>query len=390
MDKLDLIYLCSTLYLINYLFHYFIVKGPYNHVHFDLIPFFVLFLTKNLNVIHTDYTILKVALLISLIFQCAFTVSGKRVKRELHLFVNILSSIGVVILFVIRVNLPLVLLNALLIVVGASLLIIHLQIFRITQSKENKNTLEIGFVGFFGVLALGIGNTSFNLIMGLTILLFHKISELYNYGHLYRAIQENLAIRLSDLEMRFDRTVEFEAKKRTAIMADKVEYIREKSQKDPLSKAYNRHGITSEINSLINDSSVKIFSIAIFDIDFFKTINDTKGHVIGDECIKFLSYTFMSNNRKTDVLGRYGGDEFILLMPHINAPAAIEICDRLRKEVFQKSSPKFSISMGIAAYPYDGRTFTELIESADKSMYHAKENGKNRVSYTGNVPLLKK
>ena len=128
----------------------------------------------------------------------------------------------------------------------------------------------------------------------------------------------------------------------------------------------------------------------MFDIDFFKTINDTRGHAIGDECIKFLAYTFMSNNRKTDMLGRFGGDEFILLMPHVNAPAAMEICDRLRLQVVQKSNPKFTISMGVATFPFDGRTFSELLESADQGLYRAKETGKNKVSYTGKVPILKK
>ena len=95
-------------------------------------------------------------------------------------------------------------------------------------------------------------------------------------------------------------------------------------------------------------------------------------------------------NRKTDLLGRYGGDEFILLMPHVNAPAAMEICDRLRIEVMQKSAPKFTISMGVATYPYDGKSFTTLLEVADLGLYKAKEDGKNKVAYKGNVPLIKK
>jgi diguanylate cyclase (GGDEF)-like protein len=190
---------------------------------------------------------------------------------------------------------------------------------------------------------------------------------------------------LTELENRFERTVEFEAKKRTSVMADKIEHIREKSQKDPMTKALNRHGLTSEINNLIRDPAIKIFSIAIFDIDHFKGINDTKGHIVGDECLKFLSYTFMINNRKTDMLGRYGGDEFILIMPHINAPAALEICERMRGVIQSKSIPKFTISMGVATYPYDGRVFTSLLEVADKGLYKAKEGGRNRVAYDGNV-----
>lgn len=389
MDHFNLIFLCGSLYLVNYIFQYFVIKST-PRCNFDLIVFLTLLVTSKMDIIHTEYTVLKLTLVLILTLQIVFKMIDKNLKREQVLFINLIGTAAAISFFALKLQLPLVLLNGLLIVVSASLMIIELQFFRLSQEKIKKNTVEVSFIGFFAALALGLGSSPFNLFMGLVVLALYKISELYHFRQEYDHQQFMLTTRLNDLELRFDRTVEFEAKKRTAIMADKVEYIREKSQKDPLSKAYNRHGITSEINSLINDSSVKIFSIALFDIDFFKAINDTKGHVIGDECIKFLSYVFMANNRKTDILGRYGGDEFILLMPHVNAPAAIEICDRLRKEVAQKSSPKFSISMGIATFPYDGRTFTELLESADKSLYHAKENGKNRVSYIGNVPILKK
>ena len=389
MDHFNLIFLCGSLYLVNYIFQYFVIKST-PRCNFDLIVFLTLLVTSKMDIIHTEYTVLKLTLVLILTLQIVFKMIDKNLKREQVLFINLIGTVAAISFFALKLQLPLVLLNGLLIVVSASLMIIELQFFRLSQEKIKKNTVEVSFIGFFAALALGLGSSPFNLFMGLVVLALFKISELYHFRQEYDHQQFMLTTRLNDLELRFDRTVEFEAKKRTAIMADKVEYIREKSQKDPLSKAYNRHGITSEINSLINDSSVKIFSIALFDIDFFKAINDTKGHVIGDECIKFLSYVFMANNRKTDILGRYGGDEFILLMPHVNAPAAIEICDRLRKEVAQKSSPKFSISMGIATFPYDGRTFTELLESADKSLYHAKENGKNKVSYIGNVPILKK
>lgn len=389
MDHFNLIFLCGSLYLVNYIFQYFVIIST-PRCNFDLIVFLTLLVTSKMDIIHTEYTVLKLTLVLILTLQIVFKMIDKNLKREQVLFINLIGTAAAISFFALKLQLPLVLLNGLLIVVSASLMIIELQFFRLSQEKIKKNTVEVSFIGFFAALALGLGSSPFNLFMGLVVLALYKISELYHFRQEYDHQQFMLTTRLNDLELRFDRTVEFEAKKRTAIMADKVEYIREKSQKDPLSKAYNRHGITSEINSLINDSSVKIFSIALFDIDFFKAINDTKGHVIGDECIKFLSYVFMANNRKTDILGRYGGDEFILLMPHVNAPAAIEICDRLRKEIAQKSSPKFSISMGIATFPYDGRTFTELLESADKSLYHAKENGKNKVSYIGNVPILKK
>ncbi len=390
MEKIAFIQISTSLFLLNFFFHYAIIKNKDKTAMLDLIPFLVLIGTSKLDVIHTEFTIYKIALFTTLILKSWFYLSGKNITRDIYVIISLITSVSLISGIAFKINLPVVLINALLIVSCVSVLIIKVMYFNSSHSKNDKEIVEIGFIGFVGALALGIGNSSYNLYMGLAVMIIFQMSEIAISLKHYASQTLDVKGRLNDLEERFERTVEFEAKKRTAIMADKVEYIREKSQKDPLSKAFNRNGITNEINALINDSSIKIFSIALFDIDFFKSINDTKGHVVGDECIKFLSYLFMSNNRKTDLLGRYGGDEFILLMPHVNAPAAIEICDRLRKEVSIKSSPKFSISMGIATYPYDGRTFTELLEAADKSLYHAKESGRNKVSYIGSVPIIKK
>jgi GGDEF domain-containing protein len=114
--------------------------------------------------------------------------------------------------------------------------------------------------------------------------------------------------RLKDLDERFERSVDFATKRRTSHMNEKIDEIKEQAQKDPMTKALNRQGLVVEINRLINDSNSKIFSIALIDLDEFKAINDTKGHIVGDDCLKFLSYTIMVTNRKIDMIGRYGGD----------------------------------------------------------------------------------
>jgi len=257
--------------------------------------------------------------------------------------------------------------------------------YRQSPSKLSKELLEVKTIGFIGILFLSLASSYYLITTAIGIIILHQIADIIVITKHDISERQSVKLRLQELEHRFDRSVEFEAKKRTSVMADKVEHIREKSQKDPMTKALNRHGLTSEINNLIRDTSVKMFSIALFDIDYFKSINDTKGHIVGDECLKFLSYTFMINNRKIDMLGRYGGDEFILIMPHMNAPAALEVCDRMRAIIQNKSVPTFTISIGIATYPYDGRSLTALLEVADKGLYKAKEGGRNRVAYDGNV-----
>jgi len=257
--------------------------------------------------------------------------------------------------------------------------------YKKSPTKLAKELLEVKVIGFIGIILLSLASSYYLISTAIGIIILYQVADIIIITKHDINERSTLTQRLQELEYRFDRSVEFEAKKRTSVMADKVEHIREKSQRDPMTKALNRHGLTSEINNLIRDTSVKIFSIALFDIDYFKSINDTKGHIVGDECLKFLSYTFMVNNRKIDMLGRYGGDEFILILPHVNAPVALEICDRMRSIIQTKSVPAFTISTGISTYPYDGRAFTSLLEVADKGLYKAKENGRNRVAYEGNV-----
>ena len=257
--------------------------------------------------------------------------------------------------------------------------------YRQSPNKLSKELLEVKTIGFIGIIFLSLASSYYLISTAIGIIILYQIADIVVITKHDTNERLSFKTRLQELEHRFDRSVEFEAKKRTSVMADKVEHIREKSQKDPMTKALNRHGLTSEINNLIRDTNVKIFSIALFDIDYFKSINDTKGHIVGDECLKFLSYTFMINNRKIDMLGRYGGDEFILILPHMNAPAALEVCDRMRTLIQNKSTPTFTISIGVSTYPYDGRAFTALLEVADKGLYKAKESGRNRVAYDGNV-----
>ncbi len=390
MDKLDLITLSAALFLVNFLFHFYISRSSISVNLADLIPFIVMVGTSKLDVLHTDYTIFKIALIACLLYKVVLYLLGHRIQPNTVLLFDGVIALVLVALLLSKTVFPLVLINAGLIVVSTFIIIIKIKTLNTSNSKHNKEIVEIGFLSYIGAIVLSLGNTHFNLFMGLAVIVLYQASELTIALKYYRSASDNTGLRLNSLEQKFERTVEFEAKKRTAHMTDKVEYIREKSQQDPMTKALNRQGIVTEINAAITDTNVKIFTIAILDIDYFKSINDSKGHVVGDECLKFLSHTFMNHNRKTDFFGRYGGDEFILLMPHVNAPAALEICDRIRNEIAVKSSPKFSISMGIASYPYDGRTFTDLVEVADKGLYLSKDKGRNRVSYAGFVPILKK
>ncbi|OJV65686.1 MAG: hypothetical protein BGO41_07575 [Clostridiales bacterium 38-18] len=390
MQHINLMFLLASLLFTNFVYHLAFTNKKNIAFLTDLIPFATIWMTSLMPLHMSSFTILKLSLIFSIGGRLAFERLKMIASKDYLLVYNLIATAILLTIAIKPILIPILFINILTAFVFSLEIIAKLQTNNVERSLYTKETMEVGFIGWVGGISLSLGSSMFNQNLGVSVIIIAVIAHLALEAKHSRKAIESTDDRLLELENKFERSVEYEAKKRTAQLADKVEYIKEKSQKDPLTKAYNRNGILNEMNGLINDSSVKIFSIALFDIDFFKAINDTKGHIIGDECLKFLSYTFMTHNRKTDILGRYGGDEFILLMPHINAPAAIEICDRLRKEIVVKSSPKFSISMGIASYPYDGRSFNELLENADKSLYKAKELGKNRVSYEGNVPILKK
>lgn len=123
-------------------------------------------------------------------------------------------------------------------------------------------------------------------------------------------------------------------------------------------------------------------SIIMFDLDHFKSVNDKFGHQTGDEVLKKVCSIVKNSIRKDDVCGRYGGEEFIVLLPSTGLSKAAEIAERLRAsieaaKVLGDKTP-VTISMGIAAYPEHGEWKQELIEKVDQALYIAKESGRNR------------
>ncbi|WP_339252774.1 GGDEF domain-containing protein [Sporosarcina sp. FSL W8-0480] len=119
----------------------------------------------------------------------------------------------------------------------------------------------------------------------------------------------------------------------------------------------------------------------IFDIDKFKRVNDTYGHAMGDEVLKYLAESMLETTREGDICCRFGGEEFVILLPETDKLMAFNIAERLRKKMESTISPCgeiVTISIGIAMYPEDGKHPAELLELADQSLYEAKRIGRNR------------
>jgi diguanylate cyclase (GGDEF)-like protein len=137
-------------------------------------------------------------------------------------------------------------------------------------------------------------------------------------------------------------------------------------------------------------------SLLLMDIDRFKNINDTYGHPAGDEVIRGLARVLESHGRHgTDLAARYGGEEFCLVLDDTDAEGAAVVADRLRQtfreEIFvYRDGTKpvtfhCTVSIGIACYPDDGGSQTELIENADRALYVSKESGRDRTTCFGST-----
>jgi len=126
-----------------------------------------------------------------------------------------------------------------------------------------------------------------------------------------------------------------------------------------------------------------IFSVIMVDIDHFKQLNDDFGHLVGDEVLRQVSSILTQQLRKSDVLSRYGGEEFAIITPETDLDSAQAVSDKLRRVVeswhFPGVERPVTISAGVAEFPAQGGTRDDLVKAADEALYFAKETGRNRV-----------
>jgi diguanylate cyclase (GGDEF)-like protein len=155
---------------------------------------------------------------------------------------------------------------------------------------------------------------------------------------------------------------------------------------DGLTGIYNRRYFEMQIATEIERASRYDGRLAIImiDIDHFKRLNDEFGHLLGDEVLRQVSEVFGQQLRKVDVVCRYGGEEFCILVPQTSGGNAMEVAEKLRRMVETYRFPgvpvKVSISAGVAEFPTHGRSRDELVAAADAALYASKEAGRNRVS----------
>ena len=165
-------------------------------------------------------------------------------------------------------------------------------------------------------------------------------------------------------------------------------HLRELSITDVLTGLFNRRYFEERFYEELHRSERHnlLFSLAMIDLDDFKLFNDTEGHLAGDEILRSIAYIAKDTLRISDVIARFGGEEFAVIMPQTEKGEAFLVTERIRTSIKEqiartwKDFPReaVTISIGIATYPVDGQDRKELIRSADRALYRAKIEGKDR------------
>ncbi len=160
--------------------------------------------------------------------------------------------------------------------------------------------------------------------------------------------------------------------------------IVELSSVDTLTKLYNRQHLTQVLS--IETSRFKRykipFSLLMIDIDHFKSINDKYGHQTGDEVLVEISKLLSLDLRELDICTRFGGEEFMIVLPHTTEPESYELAERIRERVEEKyrDEMKITISIGISIITEQNNEISEIIRKADNALYQSKTNGRNKTT----------
>ncbi|AZQ83485.1 sensor domain-containing diguanylate cyclase [Colwellia sp. Arc7-635] len=160
------------------------------------------------------------------------------------------------------------------------------------------------------------------------------------------------------------------------------------SQIDGLTKLFNRnhwqHCIEAEFKRYIRSNHSS--SLVMVDIDHFKVVNDTYGHLVGDDVIRHLAKLIREQVRETDISGRYGGEEFVILLADTHIDDAVIFAERLRKTVeesvviYNDIEIKYTVSLGIAEVEPTFSTVSQWLQYVDSALYQSKDDGRNRVT----------
>jgi diguanylate cyclase (GGDEF)-like protein len=201
--------------------------------------------------------------------------------------------------------------------------------------------------------------------------------------------EENAGLRsaLEEKDRRF-QTLDWRLRHERALddLERRNQELQDLARYDALTRLYNRRYIDRMLDSLGNRPEIEELAVALFDVDHFKAVNDRYGHPVGDRVLIDVASIFRRHLRQGDIVGRYGGEEFIVLL--LSIASASPVCEKLREAVenhaWSEVAPglRVTVSAGVAGArrPIDTR---RLVAEADRLLYRAKEAGRNRIAAEG-------
>ena len=272
------------------------------------------------------------------------------------------------------------------------------------QEKERETRLEYAWTGNLGHWYWDIltNQVHFNPLKVLTLgyTMDAMLNHLYNKSEVYEA-EYRIQAKDGTYKWYYDRgkitqydemgkpiflagiVFDITQKKETQLeLENKNRILAEMSSMDGLTQISNHRTVVEFLNAKINESHYdeKALSIAMFDIDNFKKVNDTKGHVFGDKILVDVARIIRDSIRDTDLVGRYGGEEFLVVFPNTDTFIAKEIAERIRNNIYLnefEEHQKITVSGGVAQYEQGADV--DFIDRADQKLYLAKQRGKNQV-----------
>lgn len=169
----------------------------------------------------------------------------------------------------------------------------------------------------------------------------------------------------------------------------------EMTKTDALTRLYNRSFLDKRLTEELERARRfgGTFSVILIDVDFFKSINDTRGHLCGDNTLRHLAVMLQQLVRTVDFVGRYGGEEFCCVLPETGSANACILAERLREEIaaavftYENEQYGITVSLGVAEYGKGADSLESLVGLADTALYRAKNEGRNRVVCAANPAL---
>lgn len=162
------------------------------------------------------------------------------------------------------------------------------------------------------------------------------------------------------------------------------EQVQQLAIRDGLTQLYTHRYFQERLNEEILRSGRygNTLALALFDVDHFKNYNDTRGHPAGDALLKLIAGLLVRFSREVDLVARYGGEEFAMIFPGLNPEQTLDITEKIRENFHRESSlmgPAITLSAGIAGFPKDALTASQMVRTADERLYAAKQRGRNQV-----------